>query len=349
MSHALHNALEASFDEAFNRVAAGWRLVGVAAGLSTESGLMIERHAGVRRVGTPDLIRSDDVWHIGSISKGFTAALAMRLQEKGVLNIDMPLDELLPRWASDMDPDWQKITLAQLLSHTSGAPVNLEWREFWGYIRFARLEAARQIWKSQPVKPGKYRYSNAGYVLAGCIMEELTETEWEQLIVEEVTKPLGLHSVMQGAPPSPAPWGHEGLMRRTSVNPKSEFSDNAPVLGPAGRMSMRISDLLEWGRQNLRMIKGRSNFLSHESAQRLHRPVANDYGLGWVIIDNPGGVGTPVHMHDGSNTLWHAHLAVLPEKEAVIALCFNTGNTMRAQRGAFQLLKAITVDAQRMA
>ena len=125
---------------------------------------------------------------INSISKTFTAALILKMAEKGQLKLDVPISTWLPT----LSADWaDSITIHHLLTHSSGLP-----REA-GMVASDDLNFHQQ---SQLVdeldlmfSPGeRYQYSNAGVILLGAIIEEVRGKEYAILMKEEIIKPLGL-------------------------------------------------------------------------------------------------------------------------------------------------------------
>ena len=151
--------------------------------------------AGVTQIGGDTPLAPDAPWHIGSISKGFTATLLMRLAEQGRLDFDAPLAVLLPGQA--LHPDWAALTLPQILSHTAGLAPNFSAAVMGadpGPDRSAARHAALAALWGQPLpgRPGRHVYSNLGYVLAGHIAETVTGQSWESLILQELAQPLGL-------------------------------------------------------------------------------------------------------------------------------------------------------------
>jgi CubicO group peptidase (beta-lactamase class C family) len=199
-----------AFDEMSGRAPAP----GFAAGFVRGDAPGVELAAGVTRRGGAQPVGSPGPWHIGSIAKSFTATLIVQLAAAGQLDLDAPLPELLPGEAAGMHPDWSAVTLRGLLSHTAGMPANLPWRRLARSggpgLRAARLAAMRQLW-AQPVagRPGRFVYSNTGYVLAGTVAEQVTGRSWEALIRTQIAAPLGLDSLGFGPPDGAAvPWGH---------------------------------------------------------------------------------------------------------------------------------------------
>ncbi len=282
---------------------------------------------------TGDTAVSDDaLWHIGSISKSFTAALVMQMVEAGRLDLDTPIKDYLPRNAAQMHDGWQRLTLRQLLSHTSGLAANAGVSTLVSQTdpdpRAARGQILSKYWTQAPKAPvGAFVYSNLGYVLAGHILEELTDTAWEDLVLDRIAGPLGLSSLGFGAPDGQTtPLGHRRIlgMFPKAMSPVGTMADNPAWMGPAGTIHMNLADLVAWGRFHLAACAGQApELLSRDACELMKTAGSDQYGLGWVVSpDNGQG---PVIWHNGSNTMWYAVLAWMPDRALVVAATTNVG------------------------
>lgn len=134
----------------------------------------------------------DTVYGIGSITKQFTAAAVLQLQEEGKLALDDDIHTYLP----DYPTDGQRITIHQLLSHTSGIPELTTQRSYPETPEASvTREAIMRDVLSLPLDfvPGsEWRYSNSGYVLAGMIIERVSGLSYATYLKDRVLGPLGL-------------------------------------------------------------------------------------------------------------------------------------------------------------
>ena len=274
-------------------------------------------------------VANDARWHIGSISKSFTSTLVMRLVDRGELNIDAPVGQYLADFDDSIHSDWKAVSLRQLLSHTAGLPANAPrhvTNETYELEAFEGRRAALSAMWSKPLdgETGTFLYSNIGYVLAGLVVEEVLGLSWEEAILSEVSRPLGLTSLGFGAPTqSNAAEGHRSVLGfKRPVSPESLASDNPRWMGPAGTIHLGMADLVKWGQMHLMACDGRMpEYLTKASCLAMQTPVTSDYGLGWVLqmSDTTG----PIVWHNGSNTMWYAILLIAPENELVTAIATN--------------------------
>jgi len=267
--------------------------------------------SGTRIRGGEAAVTSEDLWHIGSNTKAMTATLAARLVEAGRLRWDIPLEEALSDTDIVLHPDYATVTLEDLLTHRSGLMANLgpfQTISFLGAdedrdVQADRLSYARIVLEQAPAhSKGSFVYSNAGYVVAGMVMEHLAGASYEDLMRDEVFAPLGMQSADWGAPgvvdAEDQPRGHrQGMFGRWIVQEPTQRADNPPVMNSAGRAHMTLDDVLDFLQAHLRAENG--PYLSADSWSRLQAPVgAERYGLGWGVSDEG------VLRHAGSNTMW---------------------------------------------
>ncbi|HQS70513.1 MAG: hypothetical protein B7Y36_11425 [Novosphingobium sp. 28-62-57] len=274
---------------------------------------------GLRAVGHDEPVTTRDRWHLGSITKSFTATLFARAVEAGVIGWDTPLEAALP----DVPRRYRALTAVDLLSHHAGLPKDIPLRPLFAMpqhgsganeadLRESRRRFGELALKMKPVaRPSTaYVYSNAGYVLVARMLEEATGMPWEALLRREVLEPLGLASAGYGLPGSAdrydQPWGHD--------DGKPVFADNPAAMAPAGGLHMTLADLAAW----LRAHRDQPAFLKPESWRALHTPrFGSQMALGW-FVDADGSL-----WHNGSNTRWYAEAYVEPRSGLIMAQCGN--------------------------
>ncbi len=298
---------------------------------------------GVRKQGEATPVSSADCWHLGSLTKSMTATLAAVLVEEGRLSWQTTLAEVFPTLAGTIQEDWRGVTLEQLLAHRGGAPADLEpgglWARLWqlaGSPREQRRFLVEQLTARPPAtRPGTtHEYSNAGYALAGAMLEEITGRSWEELMREKLFQPLGLRSAGFGPPAASGqvnqPWGHvfrTTFFRGTRAEPvpPGPGADNPPAVAPAGAVHASLTDLAAYAAFHLAGARGIGSGLRPETFAKLHTDVAGQgYALGWVVARRPWAGGRTL-SHTGSNTQWYANLWLAPERDFAVAIVTNVG------------------------
>ena len=216
---------------------------------------------GVRVAGMDIKVEPDDPFHMGSCTKAMTASLLAMLVERNLIRWDSAIEDIFPNIAGEIQPDYRKVTLEQLLSHHAGLPPSKEsWpagktfsdmHELPGSPRAQRLAYIKMM-LCQPPKntPGtEYLYSNAGYSIAGAMAERVMDEEWEELMREMIFQPLGMTSAGFGSMGTEgkmdAPWQHRLESGRSDPVPPGPMSDNPAAIGPAGTVHCSLGELGE--------------------------------------------------------------------------------------------------------
>jgi CubicO group peptidase (beta-lactamase class C family) len=329
-------------------------LIGLGAIIVQDGKVIGPMVSGKRRKGKEASLTSEDLWHIGSVTKSFTATMIARLVEKGKLNWNTTIKEFFSK-TDGLNLSWYNVTLEHLLTHTSGAVANFPFLVNFknpaeGVERMeARESAVINILKKEPETElgSTFTYSNVGYTIAGVIAEKVTGTPWEELINEEVFIPLQIQNGGFGPPLNTdkelsQPRGHRSLFGFTIAVDTQD--DNSPIIGPAGTIHLSLSDLSLFANEHLKGVQGKSTLLKPETFQRLHKPSLDDYAYGW-IVETPQDLAVgPVIWHNGSNTMWYTLLAIIPNINTVVAFTSNQGSFDVAEQSAWKIIKEVVQD-----
>ena len=304
---------------------------------------------GVRKFGDPTLVTIEDSFHLGSLTKAMTATLAARIVERGDISWTTTVKEALG--LQNVDSALENITLLELMSHTAGMPASLKnqtpglWKNLYKGIaynntwqkgakgRADRLKVAELLFSATPAQAvGSYKYSNAGFMIAGAMLEATTDTEWEDLMRTELFKPLGMKNCGFGPAARPdkvdQPWPHKlGNDKPLLVTPlirAPESWDNPRSLGPAGTVSCTISDWAKFGQLHL---GDGGDYISTESMSKLHevRNASARSALGWFSYKRSWAGGTAL-THTGSNLFNFAIVWISPTKKKGVMVATNIGD-----------------------
>ena len=269
----------------------------------------------------PHLAASPDMpYSIGSISKQFTSAAVLMLQEKGKLS----LDDKIAKWLPDLTRA-NEVTLRQVLSMTSGyqdyAPQDYMIPEWEKPI------SAQQIldrWARKPLDfdPGtNWQYSNTNYVIAGQIVEKVGGQPLFAMLQERVLKPLSMNSALDTNAkklPDSDPQGYF----RYALGPLRP----APHEGPgwmyaAGELAMTPADLAKWDISLMRQsILKPASYLAMETETLLKNGVGTRYGLGMSVTSLRN---HRLLEHSGEVSGFTAENIVLPEDNFAVAVLTN--------------------------
>ena len=255
---------------------------------------------------------------IGSISKQFTAAALLLLQEEGRLSLDDKVAKYFPELTRAGD-----ISLRQLLSHTSGyedyAPQD--------YIipEWLKPVTPRQIldgWARKPLnfEPGeRWQYSNTNYVIAASIFEKVSGRPLMAFLKERIFAPLDMQSA--GSLTSAGPDDALAYTRYALGPPRPAKREAQGWYFGAGELSMTPSDLARWDIAFLQ-----KKILSEKSYQEFTREVrlsgggATRYALGLMLRD---AAGAPAITHGGEVSGFLASNTVIPSRNGAVIVVSN--------------------------
>lgn len=300
---------------------------------------------GYRIHGEKYKVTLQDKFHIGSCTKSMTATLAAMYVEENKLSWDLTLDQAFPRFKNKMTPDYQKATLRQLLSHRAGVPYNINFDGLWTRLRKQaftmkpfnqrKLLFETVIQKPLENKPGIYHYSNAGYAIAGHIIERIEKKPWETIITNRLFKPLNMTSAGFGAPCAVGkhdqPWGHQIRDGKVIHVKPGLYADNPPAIGPAGTVHCNILDFAKYANFHLIGQNKGTPLLPKNRFIELHTPAEREnYALGWGVLQRNWGGGT-VLSHNGTNTTFFAVMWLAPKKNFAVVVATNTSKTYGAK------------------
>ncbi|RKH60308.1 serine hydrolase domain-containing protein [Corallococcus llansteffanensis] len=310
---------------ALEEAASAEELPGVTASLRLED-CTWRGSVGVSRVEPSTGLKVEDRLRVGSITKTFVSVVALQLQAEGKLSLDAPL----ATWVPDF-PRADRITVRQLLNHTSGAFNYTQSQDFlaraeanpgrtWTAGELIALGAA----ESPSFEPGtRWEYSNTNYILLGHILESVTGTPLAQQLRTRILEPLALDSTgLDGAEPLP-PLAVRGYSRDPRDGSWMDFSDliHPSAAGAAGALVSSADDLSAF----YQALFERSLLAPAQLAEMtdwVTTPIPDmpGYGLGLVRAVTPVGPG---HGHDGEIPGFSALAFYLPERKASLAVLTN--------------------------
>ncbi|MFA4951080.1 serine hydrolase domain-containing protein [Brevundimonas sp.] len=193
-----------------------------------------------RETGEP--LKLDSRYRLASVSKQFTAAAILRLQDEGKLSVDDPLC----RWIEDCPAAWAPIRLSHLLSHTSGIP-DLMARPGWGNRRVTPATTQELTEDSKRFSlsfaPGtKVGYNNAAYNLLGVVVEKASGQPLHDYLRTAFFDPLGMEDTGYDDDQSEVVMGYANLVGGIAPQPNANLS----IIFAAGALYSTLDDLLVW-------------------------------------------------------------------------------------------------------
>jgi CubicO group peptidase (beta-lactamase class C family) len=288
---------------------------------------------GVISVDNPLPVDPDTLFLLGSVTKTYTATALLRLVADGRVELEAPVRRYVPELRLKDERAAAQVTVLNLLNHTAGLD--------WGLIddfgegddalasyvaRMAELDLV--AWPG-----GRASYSQAGYNLAGRIVEKVTGLTFERAVASLVFAPLGLsHSF----------YARDDVMtRRFAVGHNRDQDGTLSIArlwrrsrgdNPGGGIASSVADQLRWARFHLGdgRAQGAARVLPAELLHRMQQPtvalrgstLGDAIGIGWFLreVDGVGTVG-----HGGSANGQFAELRTVPERGFAVVALSNAG------------------------
>lgn len=258
---------------------------------------------------------SPDVkFRIGSMTKQFTAALVLLAQEEGKLSVGDPVRKYLP----DSPAAWEKVTIGDLLHHTSGISNFIFDKRYFEWRMVSRTPAEEvALFRDKPLNfsPGtQWEYSNSNYTLLGTILEKVTGRRYVDLLRERILAPLGMKDSglddddlilperAEGYQPGP-----KGIVPMRSLSMSVGWS--------TGSMYSTTGDLFRWEQG---LFGGK--VLSASSVKQMTTPGKGNYGDG-VFVSRKDDL--EVVEHGGSIDGFNSYMIYVPARNIAIIVLSN--------------------------
>jgi len=259
-------------------------------------------------------------YSIGSISKQFTAAAILLLQEQGKLSLDDKVVKFVPDLTRA-----NEVTIRQLLSHTSG------YQDYWpqDYVMPMMLQpvTAQKIldtWAHKPLDfdPGtKWQYSNTNFVIAGLIVEKASGMSLLQFLQEKVFTPLGMKSVANIDQEKLGDTDPAGYMRYALGPLRPAPKEGKGWLFAAGELAMPAEDLAKWDISIIdQKLMKHASYREFESEVVLKNGLGTRYGLGVGVRAE---FGHHALSHSGEVSGFTAENMVFPDERVAVAVLTN--------------------------
>lgn len=261
-------------------------------------------------------------YNIGSISKVYCAVAVMQLVEQGLVELDTPVCQYLPRfWMPD--ERYRKITLRHCLNHSCGLP-GTQWRwlaagsprreEYYDEVyRFLSHSALHS-------EPGNFSvYCNDGFTLAEMVVAKISGLSYGEYCKKYITDPIGAYSSRQSSQRNPD-YQHTFIvgMPEESIGPEG-----------AGGIGSTMKDLCKFGQ----LFLTENKIISQQSKSEINKPQGTtflpedtwspNYGLGWDCVELPHetySLGCGVLDKGGGTKEFCSRLLVIPKYKAVLAI-----------------------------
>jgi CubicO group peptidase (beta-lactamase class C family) len=290
----------------------------------------------------------DTKFRLGSITKQFTSMLTLQLVEQNKIKLDAKISDYLPDYRKDTG---QKVTIHNLLTHTSGIPNYTAQPGFFENVsrnpfkvnEFVKKYASGDL----EFEPGsKYNYSNSGYFLLGAIIERVTGKTYEQVLQENIFGPLDMKNSGYDHSDTIVAKRAAGYRKTLDGYTNAAYLDTS-IPYAAGSLYSTVEDLYLWD-QALYTDK----LISAKTKELMYKPFLEDYAYGWVVTNASFKLNDqPVQIitHDGGINGFSTTIVRFPKEKHLIVLLDNTGqNVARVSDRIAKILYTQPYDAPKM-
>ena len=272
-------------------------------------------------LGVP--MQPDNVFRIGSLTKQFTAIAILQLMEQGKL----ALQDEITRFVPNFPTQGKKITIEELLTHTSGIKNTTDMPAFWSMIRKDSITPMEfiDLLKNQPLEfePGtQWKYSNSGYGLLGFVIEKVSGKTYPKYLEDSFFRPLGMTQSYFGS--------NTRLIHKQVAGYESDANgvlQNASYISmsipySAGAIQSTVGDLWIWHQALHRYKLVKKETLGKAlTPYRLSTGQLTDYGYGWFIDSLQR---SPLVWHSGSINGFRSYWLYLPQEDILVAVLSNS-------------------------
>ncbi len=298
------------------------QLIGVSAAIIINDSVVWKKGFGYADKENRVPMTENTVVNIASVTKTFTALAIMQLREKGLLDINKPLNKYLPQFhPKTRGEDLEKLTVKSVVTHSSGIQTDIlknsdlntgKYTDVLGYINETYLLYPPGMVES---------YSNSGYNILGHLIKEVSGQDYPEYIHNNIFVPLKM---------SNSGFIMDSINNRTRVYSGGEsmheygFRDIA-----SGGIYTSINDFIKYARGLMKAYNGMNSLLIKPSTiqemftLQSHNVVieSNKKGMGWFMFENDSVFAV---THAGDAVTGHAEICMIPEKKAAALILINS-------------------------
>ncbi len=268
-------------------------------------------------------------FRIASVTKQFTAALVLRLEEEGLLQVGDPVGRYIDEYPR---PNGDLVTIHHLLTHTSGLPSYTNIPGFMESETGTPLspgEIVALTWEEDlAFEPGSdFEYSNSGYVLLGWIAERVTGTSYEEALHRWVLAPAGLGNTGYDHATAAQELHASGYTRTLTGYEDARWIDPSLPYS-AGMLYSTVGDLARWGGALFGWGEAALPFDDPATLERMITPALDSYAYGVAVRTRQIGDEESVQVveHSGGIFGFSSMLRVFPDRRRLIVLLDNTSS-----------------------
>ena len=307
---------------------ADWELPGLAIAVVKDDSVIYARGFGVTELGGSEPVNEQTMFAIASTTKAFTAAALGMLVDQGLIDWDNPVGTHMPRFEVEDPYISREVTIRDLLIHRTGLA---RYNTLWIASPFGRDEIVGRL-QYLPQTAGfrdGYRYNNLMYIVAGELVEAVSDSTWDDFLETRIFGPLGMTRTTSRSAEVDASTNVTSSHTRVNGEVHGVHRRNYDALGGAGAVFSTVQDMAQWVRLHLgRGVYNGRRLLQASTVAELHEPQvvievdSSDlalfpdrhfaaYGLGWRLHDYRG---RKVVQHTGWVNYTRTQVGMIPSE-----------------------------------
>lgn len=319
---ALQSLAPADLDAFIARTVADQRAIGVTVGVMQDGKVIFNKGFGLADTSRNTPVTTSTLFAVGSVTKQFTCAVALQLEQEGKLSFD----DRVSRYRADFGHA-NEITLRDLGNHVSG------YRDYYP-LDFVDRPMATAIAEDELLKtftnrpldfaPGtRYSYSNTGYLLLGGIASLVSRQPFDELLQSRILTPLGM-TLTRFEPTRGSPGLAEGYTQFGLSPPEVAIPEGRGWIGAAGGIWSTPQDLMKW---DLALMDGKvlnaKSWKTMTTPRELKDGRSSAYGCGQQVRDRGPLL---VLLHSGGVSGFGSTNAMIPATRSAVVVIANMDN-----------------------
>lgn len=336
---AVNSELESKANKIINEHMASNNFLGVTVGLYIENCGTYLSGAGFTDKGDQKRTNSDMLGRIASITKPMTAIAIMQLYEKGMLDLDKPIQTYIKEFPKKVKGD---ITIRHLLKHTSGiSHYSSKW-DALSFTHYPTLVNALDAFKDKELDfvPGtQYMYSSYGYTVLGAIIEKVSQMGYGEYMRKNIWDKAGMSNTSLEEDKQKYNNKSRLYLKVKSTYIKSPKTDLS-IIYSAGGVQSTVKDLLKFGEAVLhnKLIESTTLEMMINATDEMAPAIGDDpYGFGWAVYDDPK-YGRII-QHGGTQPGASSFFSIYIDHKIVTVVL---SNSFGSRQNAFSLSRDIT-------
>ncbi|MEJ2637543.1 MAG: serine hydrolase [Calditrichia bacterium] len=321
-SKAAYSEMIKEYENLINKKMESDNIIGVSAAIIVHDSVIWKSGFGYADIENQVPMTENTVVNIASVTKTFTALAIMQLQDKGLLDINQPLNRYLPRFhPKTRGEDLEQLTVKSVITHSSGIQTDIFKNSDLASGKYTDvLEFINETYLLYP--PGMVEsYSNSGYNILGHLIKEVSRQDYPEYIHKNIFVPLGMN--------------HSGFIMDSLENRTRIYSGGKriPEYGfrdiASGGIYTSLNDFIKYARGLSDAYKGlNSSFIKTATIRDMFTLQSdnvliesNKKGLGWFMFKNDSVFAV---THAGDAAWGHALICLIPEKNSAVLILINS-------------------------